>query len=198
LYHLEELLRDRILRKDNDTWKDLTSENGPFYSFYQKLVFGYAMRLFNADFYGAMNLIRIIRNQFAHAKRKTDFGNDLILDELRKIKFKRRRVTHYLKMEDKNEAGRLAYAAVCFHLSAALVQTGNRSFLKKQKRVRAKTAASPLAQALARSLGIDNALLAPQEFGQLALLGQKTGDPNPGQEQPTALGLLNFLDKTGL
>jgi hypothetical protein len=46
-HELDELLRRRFKRNDDETWKELVSDNGPFGSFYAKIIAGYAFSIYD-------------------------------------------------------------------------------------------------------------------------------------------------------
>jgi hypothetical protein len=83
-YRVEKLLRKRFLRNNDDEWAALTGDDGPLGTFSKKVLCGYAFKICDQNIYKQMNYIRVIRNQFAHAKRIITFKNKLIIDELRK------------------------------------------------------------------------------------------------------------------
>jgi hypothetical protein len=63
------------------TWKDrlFSSENAPFGLFYSKTVAGYALGLFGPNTYAELNIIRKIRNEFAHTATPLQFSDALII-----------------------------------------------------------------------------------------------------------------------
>lgn len=70
-------LLDRFV-KLGATWKDriFNSPNAPLSSFYSKAVTGYALGLFGALTYGDLDIIRHVRNQFAHTATPVQFKDE--------------------------------------------------------------------------------------------------------------------------
>jgi hypothetical protein len=62
------------------TWKDriFTGVNAPFGSFYSKMVAGYALGLFGPLTYADLNIIRSVRNDFAHTATPLLFTDEAI------------------------------------------------------------------------------------------------------------------------
>jgi hypothetical protein len=85
-HELDALLRPRISRNNDDTWRLLTSENGPLRSFFTKILMGYALKIYDNEIKAYLDIIRNVRNAFAHARGVIDFDNELIVKELSKIK----------------------------------------------------------------------------------------------------------------
>jgi hypothetical protein len=191
---LEQRLRKRFKRNDDVHWKEMTGDKGPVGTFYAQIVIGYALAMYDDKMRDALDTIRTIRNQFAHAKRPINFGEDLIHKELAKVRIRTRLMKEFLESEPKDVAGRYAYVWLCMHISNKFSRMETKSLQQGTRRLEKKIAKmSPLAQALTRSLGSPS----PESpaFGQLALLGQKIGDPTPLSQLPYARGLLDFFGK---
>ena len=62
------------------TWKDriFSSPNAPLSSFYSKTVIGYALGLFGPTIYADLDIIRKIRNEFAHTATPLQFNDTAI------------------------------------------------------------------------------------------------------------------------
>jgi DNA-binding MltR family transcriptional regulator len=83
-HHLEQLLRSKIKRKDDETWKLLVADNGPLKSFYSKIAMGYALGIYDTNMRGDLNIVRNIRNAFAHSKKLIQFDHPAVVKELKK------------------------------------------------------------------------------------------------------------------
>ncbi len=83
-YELDKLLKKRLPRNDDKTWEALTSDIGPLGTFFEKILCGYALRIYDEIMRDQINHIRTIRNQFAHTKKLITFDNELIIKEIRK------------------------------------------------------------------------------------------------------------------
>src|SRR5262245_7114939 len=66
-YDLEQLLRSRLKHKDDKTWAMLVGDNGPLNSFSSKIVMGYALGIYDKGMHSNLNIVRNIRNAFAHS-----------------------------------------------------------------------------------------------------------------------------------
>jgi hypothetical protein len=76
-HELEGLLRSRLSKKDDDTWSDLTLDNGPFGTFHKKINAAYALGIYDDTTKQNLNIVRNIRNAFAHSKKLIDFDHPL-------------------------------------------------------------------------------------------------------------------------
>ena len=76
---LEKMLHKRIPRKDEKTWKRLTEENGPFSTFYAKIMLGYAFRFYDETLEENFHIVRRIRNMFSHARKPITFYHYLVV-----------------------------------------------------------------------------------------------------------------------
>jgi hypothetical protein len=85
-YQLERLIFARLKRRDANTIEALTRDNGPLSGLYAKCVMAHAMGIIDDVILGNINIIRTIRNAFAHAKRPISFETAEVLDELRRIR----------------------------------------------------------------------------------------------------------------
>jgi hypothetical protein len=85
-HDLEQLLRPRIGRNDSATWELLTSEAGPLNTLHQKILIGYAIGAFGEFVRRNLDVVRNIRNAFAHTRTPyLDFDHELVKSELRKM-----------------------------------------------------------------------------------------------------------------
>jgi hypothetical protein len=83
-HHLELLLRSKLKHKDDETWAMLVAENGPLNSFYSKIAMGYALGIYDKNMRSDFNIVRNIRNAFAHSKKLIQFDHPAVVAELRK------------------------------------------------------------------------------------------------------------------
>jgi hypothetical protein len=196
-YELEKQIRKRFKRSDDTFWKEMTGDKGPVGTFSSQIVVGYAMRVYDEKMRDALDTVRVIRNQFAHAKRQLDFGEQLIINELHKVQLRPAIIRKHLKGDPKNVAGRYAYVSLCLDIYTRFVRMDNKSLKRGLARAKNRTIkVSPLAAALTKSLG--NPQKGTPEFGQLALLGQKILNPIPLSTLPYVNALLPFLDSQNL
>jgi hypothetical protein len=67
-------------------WKLLTTDNGPLHSFFSKILVGYALRLYDNDMRRNLDVVRNVRNTFAHTRvLDITFEHELIQTELARI-----------------------------------------------------------------------------------------------------------------
>lgn len=137
---LEQLLRKRIPRKDEKTWERLTEENGPFNTFYAKIMLGYAFRIYDETLEKNFHIVRRIRNMFAHARKPIAFDHELVVAELKKVELPRAtRSRLYRQLEIvKSLAGgpSMAYANLCFILAIELIRKDRQAIQAKACRLR--------------------------------------------------------------
>jgi hypothetical protein len=186
-HELEKQIRKRFRRNDDTFWKEMTGDKGPVGTFHAQIVVGYAMRIYDEKMRDALDIVRAIRNQFAHAKRQMNFGEDLIITELSKVQLRPTIIRKHLRGDPKETAGRYAYVSLCMDIYSRFVRMETISIKRGTTRITKKlNKISPLAVALTRSLGT------PLK-GQLAILGQKIDDPIPLSQLPYARGLMDLI-----
>jgi hypothetical protein len=88
---LEQALRRKLQIDDDSIWEKLTGITGPLQTFNQKILLGEALKIYNSDTAANINIIRSIRNVFAHAKKLIDFENELIINVLRTVRIPARK-----------------------------------------------------------------------------------------------------------
>ncbi len=126
-HELELLLRRRFFRKDDETWWSLVSENGPLSSFYGKILMGYAFGIYDEKIRDDLNVIRHVRNAFAHAKRLIDFDNELVVAELQRLKGRYIPKRYFtLAPEVVGVAIKAGYITMCYRISSKLTRKRTR------------------------------------------------------------------------
>ncbi len=144
-HQIESMLQQRLPRKDDDTWETLTQDDGPLRSFYTKIATGYALRMYDERMRDALDIVRHVRNAFAHSKKPLRFDHPLVIKELRKaLKLGYRSVQPFLRDDlhdlELNSAARYAYVALCFELSGRLYKTEARRYRASSNWYKRKTA----------------------------------------------------------
>jgi len=114
-HELEQLLRSKLKHKDDTTWAMLTADNGPLNSFYSKIAMGYALGIYNKGMHGDLNIVRNIRNAFAHSKKLIQFDHPAVVTELRKAAIPK-------KMWKSKGADAILYISLCLRLSTKLTR----------------------------------------------------------------------------
>lgn len=157
---LEQMLRKKIPRKDEDTWVKLTDIGGSLDTFYSKIVMGYAFKLYDSTLENNLNIVRNIRNAFAHAKRPLTFEHELIRKELSKIQAEPKSRSPYQRSLREAKSSRtspkLAYSVLCLSTSSQLIKFNIRTIKSQTRRIirqRKKRERDILANALLGSDG---------------------------------------------
>ncbi len=142
---IERMLRPRFRRQDDDTWKELTSDNGPLGTFNLKIMAGYAFGTYDDTIKDGLNTVRAIRNVFAHTKKLLDFSDELIINELNKVCLPKQKrsifykdLSHYVR--DATGDPQQRYKDLCFILDTELLAKRTRNIEAKLRRLKAKTA----------------------------------------------------------
>jgi hypothetical protein len=99
-------------RTDNDTLNDLFGRDGPLSTFYSLTQLAYAMAIIDDETMNALNIVRQVRNAFAHAIRPLTFNTPEVFRECQKLA-KRYDIT--LTPDNVREA----FISMCFWLAAA-------------------------------------------------------------------------------
>ncbi len=152
-HELDVLLRRRIPGVDDDTWADLLSDNGPYGTFSAKIRMGHALRIYGDETRQNLDVLRAIRNAFAHTKKPIDFGHELIIVELQKIRVPRKATRSIRAMYSLAKSARVEvqkhFSIFCFCLSLELAER-NVGALKAEAS-RARRRADRLQRAIAQS-----------------------------------------------
>lgn len=127
-HELDWLLRGRLSRKDDDTWSDMTGEEGPLSTFHRKILMGHALGIYTAEARTNLHIVRVIRNAFAHSKKLIDFDHPLIVAQLSKIVYSTKQDRKLYEVKNDNQ---LRYSCLCYMLTCNLM-------LKKIKRLEAR------------------------------------------------------------
>jgi DNA-binding MltR family transcriptional regulator len=181
-HQLEILLRLRFKRKDDSTWGRVTSEHGPLQTFSAKIIAGYAFGLYDEATMRNLNIIREIRNAFAHAKHTFDFTEAVIVSalenaELPKAKTSRRhRFIYYLK-QDAKKYPKEAFIILCQELDIELLKCESRSY-RASVRNRTRRRPGRPANALFGMFGTS-----PRYTGMLSSLLNQIDDPSSQESQ---------------
>lgn len=115
-HELDRLLRKKLKKNDENTWQALQSETGPLRSFAAKISMAYALGIYTEKIQHDLNVVRIIRNAFAHSKKLIDFDDPLIISELVSAHILRKKFKTYLLKEAHAEMGRTIFIIVCLRL----------------------------------------------------------------------------------
>jgi hypothetical protein len=127
-HELDTLLRTKFSKKDDETWRLLTSEVGPLSTFASKIMAGYAFGLYGENERKNLSIVKDIRNAFAHSKRLIEF--DDVADALRDIKVSgSTRAWQAKGLQDARDlkyGSRHSYVILCFSLLLTIIKRQRR------------------------------------------------------------------------
>jgi hypothetical protein len=83
---LEQWIIAALPRNDKKTLEMLRGRDGPLHSFYGKIHLGYALGIYDETERENLDIIRRIRNEFAHTPQAIDFETDAIRKEVENLK----------------------------------------------------------------------------------------------------------------
>lgn len=134
--YIDRLLRAMLTRRDDKTWQDMVGENGPLKTFFSKSVLAYGLALIDEDQKANVNVVRNIRNAFAHSRHVLTFRNELIIRELKSAKIpknlpaaEQEQLRNVIAAAE--EDPQLSYVGLCF-IIVSQVQDAHISHLEGQ------------------------------------------------------------------
>ena len=185
-HELENQLRRRLKCSD-DAWSELLSDIGPLRTFHSKIAMGRALRMYNDDVRFDLNIVRNVRNQFAHSKKLISFDNTLITKEVSGAKHIPGERKNFGYVTNNNYGKQYGYISLCMLLTVFLMRLGTKASQAKERYYKKRIAKlSPWSQ------GLWNLLVPPidaQKLPHLSPLVNQSGDPK--SEAPK--GLLSAL-----
>jgi DNA-binding MltR family transcriptional regulator len=185
-HELEGLLRRRF-RKDGDTWLDLTGDNGPLGTFDKKIKTAHALGICDDITRKNLNIIRNIRNAFAHSKKLIDFNHELIVEELNKISFRNEIARKKFDRLIKSQQHR--YQQLCFIITFQLMRKHTKAIRSGTQRLSKRTSNNyPYANALMGFLNPFQPKIAG--FGTPSFPNQQSADPSGVSALGPLVGLL--------
>ena|SRR5579863_4055011 len=129
----------------------------------------HAMHIFGDEIRDNLDIVRVIRNAFAHSKRLIDFSFPLVVKELHRIKIPKTSRKAFREIKTKKPED--AYVSLCMQLTIELIRRRTSATVRSTNRAMKKSlATSPLARALAPSLGLT-------PFGSLVPYATPLGSP---------------------
>lgn len=128
---LEDLIRRKLKRRDDETWELLTAQNGPLDTFSSKINLGYALGIYKDEVRENLHIIRTIRNAFAHSRKIIDFSHPLITAELRKVKLPKAKSNYMHKslasFKSYIESDHYSFMILGYVMHSTLLKHSNRS-----------------------------------------------------------------------
>lgn len=137
-HELDRHIRRKLKHRDNDTWEHLTAESGPISTFARKIALGHALGIYDKRMKDDLDIIRKIRNVFAHAKRMVKFENPAIRKELRKIVVSRDK--SHRSIRDGSASGMHTFVYLCSSRATKLKQIDLDYLRGKVRRIEKKNA----------------------------------------------------------
>jgi hypothetical protein len=117
-YALEEAIRLRLKLDDAETWSRMIDSTGPLRDFHTKIITGFALGIFSEEIRLNLNLVRDIRNAFAHSRMDLRFDNPTLVNALTRIQPVRSAAREVASGSLSLEPGKRAYLQLCFSLFA--------------------------------------------------------------------------------
>jgi DNA-binding MltR family transcriptional regulator len=202
-HEVDLLLRRKFLRRDDSAWETLVSEQGPLRTFSSKIITGFAFKLYDEKVKFDLDVVREIRNAFAHSRKMLNFDDPLIIAKLLSVRTLPPRFARELQRQPTKEAAKATYINLCFELVLRLLKWRTRALTAKNRRMTRKLnkSPSPLAQALAASANPSfnpffPSLLARRAQTSLLPLDSRSADPKPVTPGALLSGLLRAQPKT--
>lgn len=135
-YQLEQVLKLNFRRADGSTWGRVTDGSGPLRDFYSKIVLGHALSSFDEDIRLDLNIIRDVRNAFAHSRTVLSFDDHEVTAELYKIKPVRKGKRMLRSGALIVGSSKRAYLELCMSLLMYFQLKLNDSMKRKERRIR--------------------------------------------------------------
>jgi hypothetical protein len=152
-HELDSALRKRFRITDDKTWEEMVDERGILSSFSRKIMVGYAVRLYGAELRDNLNIIRAIRNAFAHSRRLINFDHPLVVREFQRLKIPKRQRKAWRKLSAMPP--REAYVNLCYSVFIAILKKQTLALRRSSKRYQKKhLITSVFARTLAPALGL--------------------------------------------
>jgi hypothetical protein len=135
-HDLDNSLRGCLKIKTDAEWEGLVDERGPLSSFSRKIQMGRALRIYDSSFQTNLDVIRNVRNAFAHSKRLITFDHELVQKELARIKPLKNNVRKYKRFS--HTRAETIYEFLCLNLANAFSKKRNSALSRRSKRARSK------------------------------------------------------------
>lgn len=160
-YELDSCLRPRLHRNDDSSWLMLVEDNGPLGTFHQKILAGYALGLYDDRTRKNLNIVKHIRNRFAHSQRVIDFSHEDISELMDGVGISKQHQKYFSRVRKEKNGNQLAYGELCYWISTRFIRR-KLLRLKSQKIRLKKSKLNPYSEPLLKLLragSISNASL---------------------------------------
>jgi hypothetical protein len=135
-FALETVLKLRFRRHDDEAWQRVIDPVGPLRDFHTKIVSGFALGVFDEEVRTNLNLVRDIRNVFAHSRTYLRFDHPDLGDALtsaRPIRSGKRLHNSVTLSIGENKR---AYLNLCFSLYSFFLGKLRDSLRRSERRLR--------------------------------------------------------------
>ena len=129
---VEQSITQALPRRDDKTIEKLQARDGPLGNFYAKNHLGFALGIYDEVTRDNLEIIRKIRNAFAHTVLKITFETEQIIDEVKKLKFDAVEVSTTKLGEFSEYRTKYTYACSMFAAVSRLKWAGERMELIKR------------------------------------------------------------------
>jgi hypothetical protein len=191
-HELDACLRRRFTRISDEDWGEMLEDNGPLRSLHSKIILGHALHIYGDATRDNLNILRSIRNAFAHSKKLINFDHELIAAELRKIKkgpFGKRAYTNMISGKSKPST---VFVILCYTLAGELLRKQRTAMKAQTARIRKKRQV-PFLNLLSGAMGSPYREESIKGH-QLLSLANQTGDPNRATPRGLLDGLSQYFD----
>lgn len=196
-HELELSIKARLRKISQEEWETILSDHeGPLGSFDRKIKFAGYLGILDASVQTNLDIIRNVRNRFAHTKRLITFEHSFVADELTKIvshKGQRKKFAQSKKM-----APQWRFTMVCLHCIEAMSKKrfGNHAAAHKAWMKRRSQTPGTFSGLLG-ALGSRYAAIAPSSLPAAPPSRQTSKESGPNNLAPYGLlsGLLPYLDQ---
>ena len=197
-HELEMSIKARLRRISQTEWEAILSDSeGPLGTFDRKVKFASYLGILDADMRSNLDIIRNVRNRFAHTKRLISFDHHFIADELAKLKAPKGQKRHFARLSSYDVQWR--YVFLCLHCIRVMSKKrfGSRTAAHKAWMKRHNQRMTKTRESFGMMGGIFGAL-APTFTGDfptppISTQPHQTQKTSSGPNDPTPLGLLSGL-----
>jgi hypothetical protein len=139
-HELEESIRRRFGKISDDDWRIvLSDESGPLGTFDRKIKLAKHLGIFDAVMKSNFDIIRDVRNLFAHSKRLIDFNHPLVAAQLKKIRAPKNAKRSFARIQ-KFDDGSHQFVLLCILCTGAVskkryatMSAAHKAWMKRRK-----------------------------------------------------------------
>lgn len=135
-YALEAVLKLRFKRHDDEAWERIVDAVGPLRDFHTKIVTGFALGVFGEEIRTNLNLVRDIRNVFAHSRTHLRFDHPILGDALGSARPVRSGKRVHNSVTLSIGENKRAYLNLCFSLYSFFLQKLQDTLRRSERRLR--------------------------------------------------------------